>query len=306
MVSLSTLIVALTACDKAKLLDGDNTSYLDPNTKVAPYIACIDSQGITLISVHRGGPLPGLPENALESLQAASDYGPMLLEVDVRETADGELILMHDKTLDRTTNSSGELSDYTLEQLKTVKLRDNDGALTDFSIPRLDEVLRWTNNKAIIQLDVKRGVDYQKVAKAVVDADAVDSVLIIAYRIEDAVSALKVHPDLSFSISVNELSDLNKIDKAGIPRNQIVAWTGVVSDMNKPIWSRLEKLNIPTAAGAFWDLESKIIQTGNTQPYLTLANNNVDVIGSDHYKMAFDTLTERRRIERAIKACQGT
>ncbi len=304
-ISFSIVVVLLVACDKNNALDSDVPSYLDPKTTVAPYVACFDSQSIPLVSVHRGGPLPGLPENALESLQAATAYGPMLLEVDVRETADGELVLLHDSNLERTTNSSGKLSDYTWEQLEAVKLKDNDGALTDFSVPRLDEVLAWADNKAIIQLDVKRGVDYKQVANAVVEADAVDSVLIIAYRIEDAVNALQVNKDLSFSISINDLSDLNALDKAGIPRNQIVAWTGVVRDMDKPIWSQLQELNIPTAAGAFWDLEAKIIQTGNTQLYLTLAKNHVDVIGSDHYKMAFDTLTERKLIDNAIQACEG-
>lgn len=278
---------------------------LDPKFSAAEYMACLDNNKVTLVSAHRGGIHPGFPENALESMQAAVAYGPILLEVDVRETADGHLVLLHDNTLERTTNMVGNLSDYTLSELSRVRLKDHEGALTAFSIPTLEKVLSWAKDRAIVQLDVKRGVDFAKVAQAVVDADAVDSTLMIAYELEDAVTALKIHKGISFSLMVNGVEDLDALDAAGIPRDRVVAWTGVVDQFKSQTWESLDNLGIPASAGAIWALEKKIMVSGNPQPYIELANAGVDVIAADHYRLAFDTLASQQDLDAALTACRG-
>jgi len=125
---------------------------LDAAINVSSYVSCLAQQNVTLVSAHRGGPKPGFPENALETLQEAVKYGPMLLEVDVRETADGELVLLHDTTLDRTTNGKGKLSEHTLADVKALRLIDNEGKVTPFAVPTLREVLLWADDRAIVQV----------------------------------------------------------------------------------------------------------------------------------------------------------
>ncbi|MEM0910209.1 MAG: glycerophosphodiester phosphodiesterase family protein [Pseudomonadota bacterium] len=276
---------------------------LDPKDNVAEYLSCIAEKGVTLISAHRGGPKPGFPENALESLKAAVNHGPMLLEVDVRETADGQLILLHDASLERTTTGKGNLSDYSLKELQELRLVDNDQRETAFAIPTLLEVLRWADDRAIVQLDVKRGVSYEQVARTVVAADAVDSVVIITYRLEDILTSFNVDNRLSFSYSIDDKSDLQALEDAETPRSQLVAWTGVVDEIEKPVWPVLEALDIPFAAGAFWDLEEKIIKTNNTQPYIALSEAGTDVVGSDYYWLAYDTLDKQQDMANALSAC---
>lgn len=72
------------------------------------------------IDAHRGGPLvngqPRYPEETLAAMQAAADLG-VNLEMDARLTADDKVVLLHDATLDRTTNCTGELIEKTLAQL---------------------------------------------------------------------------------------------------------------------------------------------------------------------------------------------
>lgn len=278
---------------------------LNPEQSVAAYITCIANQGVTLVSAHRGGPRPSYPENALAALQHAIGHGPMLLEVDVRETADGELVLLHDTTLERTTTGKGNLSDYTLAELASVKLVDNDENTTHFTIPSLNEVLRWADERAIVQIDVKRGIDYTKVAQAVVDADAVDSVLIIAYNLDNILTTLAVDKQFSFSYFIEDEDDLIALDEAGISRQQIVAWTGVMDSTDKAIWPTLEALDIPFAVGAFWHLEERIMASNDTQPYIDLSHAGTDVIGSDYYWRAFDTLAREQDIAGAIGTCAG-
>ena len=58
------------------------------------------------------------PENTMASFQAALDIGVDMIELDVRQTKDEEIIVFHDQYLDRTTNGSGNVHEYTLEELK--------------------------------------------------------------------------------------------------------------------------------------------------------------------------------------------
>jgi glycerophosphoryl diester phosphodiesterase len=99
------------------------------------------------------------PENSLASMQACIDMGVDMIEVDVRTSADGVLVVMHDETVDRTTNGTGRIDELTLEQLKTLHLKENEGGpdakLTDQKIPTLDEALDTVEGKILVNLDTK-------------------------------------------------------------------------------------------------------------------------------------------------------
>ncbi len=68
---------------------------------------------------HRGGAVE-FPENTLYAYKRSLEVGADVLEMDVYETADGELVVLHDATVDRTTNGSGDVSSFTLEELKAL------------------------------------------------------------------------------------------------------------------------------------------------------------------------------------------
>src|SRR4029453_16996566 len=85
---------------------------------------------------HRGGIVPGYPENTLVAFRQAVKHGAEVIEVDLRATKDGEVVIMHDETLDRTTNGNGKVIDYTLAELK--KLDAGGGE----RIPTYEEGLR--------------------------------------------------------------------------------------------------------------------------------------------------------------------
>jgi glycerophosphoryl diester phosphodiesterase len=70
-----------------------------------------------LVIAHRGGRSLG-PESTLYTFQRAVDIGVDVLEIDVQSTKDGHLVILHDGTLDRTTNATGEVNNYTLAELK--------------------------------------------------------------------------------------------------------------------------------------------------------------------------------------------
>jgi glycerophosphoryl diester phosphodiesterase len=100
------------------------------------------------VFAHRGG--GGLfPENTLEAFKYSAQMGVDVLELDIHGTADGKLVVMHDSSVDRTTDGSGKVGEMTLEQLKKLDAGfkfTNDGGKTfpfrgkGITIPTLEEV----------------------------------------------------------------------------------------------------------------------------------------------------------------------
>lgn len=93
-----------------------------------------------LVAAHRGGALLW-PENSLLAFRSAMALGADYLELDVHVSKDGEVVVIHDPTLDRTSTGTGAVKDRTLAELKALRLKDRAGAVTVESIPSLDDVV---------------------------------------------------------------------------------------------------------------------------------------------------------------------
>lgn len=100
---------------------------------------------------HRGAK-GHLAENTIESIKKALSLGVDGIEIDVHRCASGQLVVFHDYTLDRMTNTSGEISKFTLNQLKRVEVKGH------CQIPTLSEVLTFVNNKCLLNIELK-GLD---------------------------------------------------------------------------------------------------------------------------------------------------
>lgn len=94
------------------------------------------------------------PENSLESIKKAIEAKIDIVEIDVNTTKDGVLVLMHDNKIDRTTNGTGYIRDFTFAELSNLFLVMND-SVTTHKIPTLQEVLEISKNKIILNLDIK-------------------------------------------------------------------------------------------------------------------------------------------------------
>jgi len=95
------------------------------------------------------------PENSISSFLAAMEAGADGLSFDVEITLDGKLIVMHDDTLDRTTNCTGCVSAMTFDEIRSCRLLDGDDAVTDEQPPDLLEVYSAIGNNAIMDLELK-------------------------------------------------------------------------------------------------------------------------------------------------------
>jgi glycerophosphoryl diester phosphodiesterase len=94
----------------------------------------------SFFAAHRGGALLW-PENSLLAFRNAAAMGVDYLELDVHLTRDGEVVVIHDPTLERTTTGAGPVWDRTLAELQPLRLKDRGGAVTEERIPTLDQVV---------------------------------------------------------------------------------------------------------------------------------------------------------------------
>jgi glycerophosphoryl diester phosphodiesterase len=95
---------------------------------------------VTRIAAHRGGAALW-PENSLLAFQSAIALGSDLVELDVHLTRDQAVAVIHDATFDRTSDGSGPVAAATADDLRRLRLRGRDRALTAEHVPTLDEVL---------------------------------------------------------------------------------------------------------------------------------------------------------------------
>ena len=102
-----------------------------------------------LVVAHRGN-WSIAPENSLAAIDSAKVD---IVEIDIRKTKDGQLVLMHDDTVDRTTNGTGKVKDKTLAEIKQLRLKDKDGRLTEHTVPTLEEALLAAKGQIMVNLD---------------------------------------------------------------------------------------------------------------------------------------------------------
>lgn len=164
-----------------------------------------------LVVAHRGchnaAPghgLPAAPENSIAALDNCVRIGADMMETDVRQTADGELVMIHDDTLDRTTTGTGHVHARTLAELRTLRLRQNlggkDAAPTDQGIATLDEMLAAARGRMHLNLDVKDAI-YAEVIAAVEQAGMQDQVIVktVAGPNSPALAALSPYDRVPFA-----------------------------------------------------------------------------------------------------------
>ena len=119
--------LALAACEEQRDFQFEVVQVGAP-TNLPAYFDCLRESGATAISAHRGGPAPGFAENAIPTFENTLRAAPgTFLEVDIAQTADGVLVLMHDDRADRTTTGTGAIADLDMARLLTFQLEDDNG-----------------------------------------------------------------------------------------------------------------------------------------------------------------------------------
>ena len=218
--------LALGACEQQRDFEFEIEQVGAP-ADLPAYFDCLRDRGFTAVSAHRGGPTPGFAENAIPTFENTLRVAPgTFLEVDISQTADGVLVLMHDDRAERTTTGTGAIGELDMAQLLTFQLEDDRGQRVDARVPTLAEALEWAAGKTVLELDIKRGVRYEDVIGAVETANAMSRVVFVTYSVEGAARLARLAPQAMIYTTISNERELDTLDRRGVDLARIVAWTG--------------------------------------------------------------------------------
>ena len=253
---------------------------------LAAWFDCVRDGGI-VISAHRGQSADDQPENSLAAIRATGRTIPnAIVESDAVLTRDGQLGLMHDDTMERTTTGHGKVADLTMAEFKTARLRAPDGHLTDEAPPTLAEALAAAGQvHAIASIDLKPASEAATLtlARAVIDevrrVGAADRVILITYTPETARAVADMAPEMMISAGVKSVAELD-----GLRRPQILAWTGA-GRPDPALWSAMKAVGVEaqfgTLGGSDRALDRVFAADGDVSEYRGLFDQGVTVIATD-------------------------
>lgn len=192
-----------------------------------------------IISAHRGGMLPGYPENCIESCEKTLEYLPSFFEIDPRLTKDSVMILMHDADVKRTTNGKGLVSDLTYAELLQFNLKDREGNITPFKIPTIVDMFEWGRGKTVFNLDNKDNRQqtwdyYIKQLKEGGEWYDYKNIILSVRSLKEAMyywnSGVK---DRMFCVEISSMEHFKQYNVSPIPWNQLMAYIRLTVDPEK-------------------------------------------------------------------------
>lgn len=237
------------------------------------------SDRIPMVSAHRGGPYPGYPENAIETFDHVLKYTSAIIELDVAMTLDSVLVLMHDDELERTTNGKGKVDEVTYKYIQSLRLEDEEGTLTDFKVPTLKEALLWAKGKALLTVDIKRSVPFEKVVEAVRETESEAYAALISYTFPAAKKLHYLAPELMLSVTIRNEEEIQRFEETGIPWTRVIAFTGLAErspEFNKALHAK----GVFTILGVLGNLDRSAITRGD-QLYVSFVQKGADILATD-------------------------
>lgn len=234
-----------------------------------------------IISGHRGCDVADYPENSIEAFEYVLQYTPAFFEIDPRMTKDSVVVLMHDATLDRTTNGTGKLSDYTWAEVQKLQLKDRFGKLTPYHIPTLAQVIEWARGKTILNLD-KKDVPAEITDKIIKEHKAGAFVMVTVHNAEQAKFYYQKDPNRMMSAFVKTKKALKEYEAAGIPWQNMIAYIGSENKPeNKIMLDLLHQRKVKCMISAAPVYDKLVTEEQRAQAYREIFKSGADILESD-------------------------
>lgn len=176
-----------------------------------------------LVGGHRGNPAE-LPENTLASFRSALELGVDVIECDVHLSSDGELVVIHDHTLDRTTNGSGLVVHHSLAELRELDAGNGE------RLPLLAEVCDLARDRAGLCIEIKQlpmpypGLEERLVA-ALRELDVVEQTCVISFHHPSVKQIKEIEPRLFTGVLM-----------ASLPIEPVRVLSAASADIYAPHW----------------------------------------------------------------------
>lgn len=286
--TLIVLLLVICSCgptnnssNKAPIEASDINSHFKFQTKNKNYV-----------SAHRGGSgIHNFPENCIETLDYLFNNGIQIFEIDIAETKDGNLVLMHDNSLQRTSTGRQDVNQVSLNQIKEYFLVDDFGKKTSFKIPTFKEALKWGKNKPIyFMVDIKRGVDYNDIIKEIEQTAMQNQVVLVTYTVGQAKKMHQLAPNMLLSVSMRNEQEFSDMMQSGIAKDKMVAFTGTRRN-NRSLLEKIHQENILVIFGTLGNLD-KSNEAKNGQLYRELEKDGVDIFATDRAIFVHQTLNK--------------
>jgi glycerophosphoryl diester phosphodiesterase len=240
------------------------------------------------VSAHRGNS-ESAPENTLATFQKVLEIGIDYIEIDVRTTKDGQLVILHDGSLDRTTNGKGKMKDFTLAELKA--LSAGKGFSKEFEsekIPTLGETLSLISYwNSVHKAKTNLYVDCKDVlAEPLINALKKYKLLknAVFYGSDEFLLELKsVHKRVKVMPSLSHPNELFIKKKALKPYAFDVKWSIVNQELVTAIHK--EGIKVFTDLLGFYD---------HNESYIKATKYKVDVIQTDHVNKVYSSLLNQK------------
>lgn len=204
-----------------------------------------------VVVAHRGVS-PGFPENTLPAFMNAIELGVDVIELDLRATSDGVIVVLHEDSVENTTNGEGFVSDFTFDELR--KLDAGSHAGPEFAgepIPSLEEVLDLViplGCKLLLDIKASNEIDPEAVVRMIERHDAVLDVIIGVRSIEDVWLFRSLNPNIRLLGFIPTATDIEEFVTAGVDIVRLYPqWIRVyppflekVHELGRPAWITAE------------------------------------------------------------------
>ena len=236
-------------------------------------LACLASaahatppQPVTIVA-HRGL-AEGMPENTIAAFRQSVERGLNIIELDVRTTRDGHLVILHDVTLDRSTDCSGLLADYSFDRIRSCDA--GSPAHPGERIPTLAEALEFAQHRPVrLLLDIKPGTSVQDVLKEVRGHRSETKVILGLRSAVDVAHVRSEAPDVTTLAFTPSLADAGAFAAAGA--SIIRLWSDWVNAdpavvartqaKGPKVWIMVGR-KLPKRAGRWRALHARMLATG--------------------------------------------
>jgi len=155
-----------------------------------------------IVIAHRGDHTKA-PENSIPAIKNAIKDGADYVEIDLRTTADGRLVIMHDATVNRMTNGIGKISQMNYDSLRALKLFNKNIPNSDtLTIPNFEEILSVCKNKINIYLDFK-DANVEQVYSEILKAKMQNQIVVYINTPQQFIAWRKTAPNIPLILSLN-------------------------------------------------------------------------------------------------------
>lgn len=241
---------------------------------------------LPFVSAHRGGAQKGFPENCIATFENTLRNTFAIMEIDPRYTKDGAIVVHHDATLERTTTGKGRVADFTLSELKQLRLKDNEGNITPFQIPTLDEILQWARGRTIVVLDQKDVPTTERV-KVITQNKAEAYAMVIVMSFKEVQSCHALNPNVMMEVMIPNREKAEQFDQLGVPWRNVVAFVGHTPPEDEALYEFIHRKGASCMIGTSRNLDRKVANgqvpdIKQLEPdYLAFLRRGADIIETD-------------------------